>query len=428
MHPIVLINYSLAPITVQVEYYMIQIALTKSLEIYLNMAEPKIIPPQTDTHFKLLYEKAAQQIIENNTAFTMISNKIKNQFLNFYRLHSNEQLELMNDLSKISGLPKEILEMMSQFPYFDVIPLDIIKEIGSYLKKKEPKEDKHTSALVATQKRLHALFQPDRLKNLLSQLLLFVATGKPDKAQKIVDMHPELLLKTGTVTDYSGRTFKDISAYEYAYWAKDSHMCRMLEQYMNPETKAEMLKRCEAIEKYGLTYIQHGVEVKGSKHFDFTPLKNALKNYTDGYDGWFDASNWTAIETAWLKVGIAQRDVPVHVAYEYCRKDRAFAPKPEFNEDTLPRELTFRNYTTGTNESWFPLIISDAGGLGVTFAITRDSGDANGAGALSAWPGDVLLDWVAIDQLDKVRTNELAQLLENLKSVEPAPDNGFSYP
>ncbi|RUR25887.1 hypothetical protein [Legionella qingyii] len=392
------------------------------------MAESQIKSAEPHNHFKSLYEKAVRQIIENNTAFANIPNQIKNQFLNFYTLHSNEQLELMDDLSKIAGLPNEMLEMMSQFPYFDTIPLDIIKEIGSYLKKKEPKEDTHTSAFVATHKRLHALFQPDRLKDLLPQLLLYVATGKQDKVKKILDMHPELLLKTGTVTDYSGRTFKDISAYEYAYWAKDTHMCRMLEQYMDPETKAEMLKRCEAIEMNGLTYIKNGVEHKGSKHFDFTPLKNALKNYLDGYDGWFETNNWTAIESAWMKVGIAQRDIPVHVANEYCRKDRAFAPKPEFNERTLPRELTFHNHTTGNKESWFPLVISDSSGLGVTFAITRDSEDANGAGALNAWPGDVLLDWEAIDQLDKVRTDDLAQLLENLRSVEPAIDNGFSFP
>ena len=79
------------------------------------------------------------------------------------------------------------------------------------------------------------------------------------------------------MTDYSGRTFK-CTAYEYAYWAKDRHMCRMLEGSMDEKTKALMLKRCEEIEKKGLTYTQNGKEIKGSKHFDLTPLKTALKN------------------------------------------------------------------------------------------------------------------------------------------------------
>lgn len=49
------------------------------------------------------------------------------------------------------------------------------------------------------------------------------------------------------------------AAYEYAYWAKDTNMCRKLEPYMDEDTKIDMLKRCENIGEFGLTYEQHGV-------------------------------------------------------------------------------------------------------------------------------------------------------------------------
>ncbi len=100
-----------------------------------------------------------------------------------------------------------------------------------------------------------------------------------------------------------------------------THMCRMLENQMDADTKTSMLKRCEAIEKEGVTYKQHGVEIKGSNHFDFTPLKTALTNYVQGYNNWLKTGNWTAIKAAWMAVGLAQRDLPVHVINEYCRRD-----------------------------------------------------------------------------------------------------------
>jgi hypothetical protein len=61
--------------------------------------------------------------------------------------------------------------------------------------------------------------------------------------------HTQTLLRTpGVFTDYSGRTF-NCTAYEYAYWAKDTHMCRMLERHMDDETKAYMLARIDEIER-----------------------------------------------------------------------------------------------------------------------------------------------------------------------------------
>jgi len=59
-----------------------------------------------------------------------------------------------------------------------------------------------------------------------------VAQGKQKEAEVLLTTTPantQTLLRTpGIFTDYSGRTF-NCTAYEYAYWAKDTHMCRMLE-------------------------------------------------------------------------------------------------------------------------------------------------------------------------------------------------------
>jgi hypothetical protein len=379
------------------------------------MAESKIEKSEPGIDFESLYNQAVKLIDANNPAFAPIPSTVKNQFLNLYHLPPNEQLELISDLSGIENLPQVMKELINQFPYFDKIPNDIISVIASYLQKIKPKEDKDISALVTTHKRPHALFQPNRLGNLLSLLLMAVPRGKQNEAERIVDMHPELQLEPGTLTDYAGRIFMNITAYEYAYWAKDTHMCCMLEKHMSSEIKAEMLKRCENIEKNGLTYIQQGVKVTGSKHFDFTPLKTALQNYIDGYSHWCKRNNWTAMRAAWMQVGLAQHNLPVHVLNEYCRKDRSFDPKPTFKEDSLPRELTFYSLTTETEQSLLPFIV--AGRLGVDLALTRmNCGTAQGA-SVRVWIPK--LDLEAINQLDKVRTNDLALLRNQLRLEKP---------
>lgn len=233
--------------------------------------------------------------------------------------------------------------------------------------------------------------------------------------------HTQTLLRTpGVFTDHSGRTF-NCTAYEYAYWAKDTHMCRMLEAHMDEETKADMLTRIKAIEADGLSFQQNGEEHQ-STHFDLTKLLTALQDYVDGFDAWYAAHNWAAMEAAWMLVGKAQRDLPIHIVNEYCRPDRSFSPLPSFNVDredipkeTLPRVLTFYNLNTSANDAWFPLLASNSG-LGFDFALGQEAPeDRWRCVAAAAAPGPaVLYDLVAIIRLDKVRTVDLKLSREHL--------------
>ena len=287
------------------------------------------------------------------------------------------------------------------------------------------------------------------------QLLDDVAKGKQDEANAILQASDDIqtLLRTpGKLTDYSGRTFH-CTAYEYAYWAKDTHMRRMLESHMDDETKAELLEKIDEIERSGLAYQQHGVSYKNphydmsfvlqnltldefrqlqtmvgqssvkiqqataenyrtipftateyealkktlEKHkpwkitsffytspaqalsdklkFDFHSLITALEIYVSNFDKWSPHER----EIGWLAVGQAQRDVPAHVAHEYCRPDRSFdldeyknASEPRFKEKTLPRDFTFDNYVTNV-KSWFPLT-SSSSGLGFDFGVLPRGG------------------------------------------------------
>jgi len=141
--------------------------------------------------------------------------------------------------------------------------------------------------------------------------------------------------------------------------------------------------------------------------FDFHSLITAFETYVNNYDRW----TYHQREIAWLDVGKAQRDVPAHVAQEYCRRDRSFEPRSEFNEEMLPRVLTFYNSFTKIN-SWFPLS-SLSSGLGVDFALSG----WGGAGARTParfGPGAGSVDLAAVRHLDEVRIADLTQSRENL--------------
>jgi hypothetical protein len=232
------------------------------------------------------------------------------------------------------------------------------------------------------------------------QFLDDVAKGKQEEAETLLEAAPDkqaLLRKVAKFTDYSGRTF-ECTAYEYAWWAKDTYMRRMLESHMNDETKAFLLQRVEQIEENGLTYKQHGKTVIGSKSFDFSLLIKALEEETR------------------MAIGRAQRDVPAHVAHEYCRPGRSFYPVPSFDEETLPRDLKIYNFVTNV-KVWFPLTGSTSG-LGFDFALESTP--------LGAWTyGGVLrVDLAAIRHLDKVRTADLMKSREFLNT--PASSHGMS--
>jgi len=325
-----------------------------------------------------------------------------------------------------------------------------------------------------------------------------VAKGNQDEAEAILnasDNKQTLLTTPARFTDYSGRTF-NCTAYEYAYWAKDTHMSRMLERHMDDATKTLMLDKVNEMERSGLAYQQHGVDyqnphydvsfvlkdlspeefrqlqamvgqnlpkiqqasvdnyqnlpftateyeqlkkaldhhkqykltsffytssanaIANKLNFDFKSLITAMNTYVTNFDRW----DWHQRESAWFDVGKTQREVPVHIANEYCRPDRSFEPCPEFNEPRLPRSRSFYNYMTDSDDSWFPLP-SAASGLGVDLALYRTMALRAPRGERRG-PGDMLhFDLAAINRLDEVRTADLTQSREIL-NVE-VPNHGL---
>jgi len=185
----------------------------------------------------------------------------------------------------------------------------------------------------------------DQLKPLdavkLERLLKFVTEGEQDKAEAIIQRNPKLLLAWGTVKDLSDRTFKSITAFQYALWAMDYHMWTMITQYLPPKAQVEQFNALETIGT------EHG------NHYDIKPLTQALQTYVDQFDSWSLTEKENHL---YKKVGAAQRRVPAHVANEYARTDRAFVPCPEEWKSELPRWLVVPSMWYGDRyhgSSWF---------------------------------------------------------------------------
>ena len=255
--------------------------------------------------------------------------------------------------------------------------------------------------------------------DLSNELLLLVAKGEQAKAETILKKNTalisELLVNGGDVTDYSGRKYTNISAFQYALWALDTHMWRMILHYLPKDqaVKEALKNQYLAVEKDGVSYELRGEIHNNQHHFDGSTLTTALQAYIANYDGW----NWPQREEHWCgQVGMAQRDVPAHVAQEYCHPGRSFYPTPEFNEKTLERSLNFFNDTAGMEgvvDTWWPASASASSGLGVDFGIWRERADdgAHGVEACGRGKTAASIDLAAVTALCNVRTADLKEAL-----------------
>lgn len=256
--------------------------------------------------------------------------------------------------------------------------------------------------------------------------LHYVAVGQQYEAENLLKQNEvlaqELLMARDIeFTDYSSRTFK-CSAYEYAWWAKDSHMRFMLEKYMSNETKQELLKRVQYIEEYievglykgqrGLLFIQKEREYR-SAHFDLTPLKRALNKYIEAFNNSpkRNEADWQKLERIWKHVGLAQREVPAHIAHEYCNTKCSFADlvkKQDLldasNPNNLNRTLSIRESYSSRVYYWF------APGDSVAYC----RGSANKVTIVGAPRRAAHIDLKAINAIDEARTKELNCSLEHL--------------
>jgi tRNA A-37 threonylcarbamoyl transferase component Bud32 len=253
-----------------------------------------------------------------------------------------------------------------------------------------------------------------------------IARGEQDQAEAMLKEQPVLALAKGRFDDISDlrclkkgdqfeRVFQNISGWQYAIWAGDIHMCRMIKQCLLQSPDAA------ALVDTAKTQYRDVRQGKGDfdadhhrKAFDLTPLIDALKAYVQNLNAW-DAKK---CEAHWCKViGGHQRKLPAHVINEYCRPDRSFVVNhgpPDFLDLTLPR-VGYKDGPQVYGLDWFLTEVYSNGKMGESWAASREQWKRRGGwscvGRARFMP--LINDMAALDRLKNVRRQQIEAELKN---------------
>lgn len=221
-------------------------------------------------------------------------------------------------------------------------------------------------------------------KIIINKLLLAVAWGKESRAvavdrpqtsglyvQDLISKSPEFLLEKGNVTDWSGRTFNNITAFQYAVWALDFKMIKKMLKCIPMTAKGDRI-RDSLLNQFiqmmtpinnggGLTYTlvydrpnvnRSGVPIKldntwqtttvtetrTENHFDLTPIINAYLDFLNNL-------GYTSTDDRWVKgVGTQQKLLPFNILQRLLDPDTPLDPLPTFTGDFKRSEDIYHPY------------------------------------------------------------------------------------
>ena len=252
----------------------------------------------------------------------------------------------------------------------------------------------NTSSSIAYSIASSSIAQPI-MEQELTKFLKYIGFGKQDEADKMLQTNPQLTTLKGDLIDcsvypetYKHRIFPNITALQYAVWALDFHMWKMIKQYMEKNNQQQQLhEQLEEINDIAHLDPQQGWLKKPNKNtnwplISWTQLIKALKEYANNYDVNYKI-HWSDY---WRQqVGGAQLTLPAHVINEYSHPSRPFNPWIQWGnaETSLLR--------TGVSD-W----INEQHGrkLGKDFAWCGSDG-ITGAGAVTSGKEEITLRLVA---------------------------------
>lgn len=299
-----------------------------------------------------------------------------------------------NALNTISQLSGDIIasRLAGKAEIVEANPGTMYDHMHGFLTKK------NRNMLLVTSLQFFVPFETEYVERIRSKFLHCIGYGQQQKAEELLKINNQWLLESGEFIDSSGRTF-NCTAYEYAYRAKDTHMCRMLEKYMNDDIRADMLVR---------------INEHASDHFDFGPLKAALRCFIDEGRSWQSLGsprgNQDGMRAAWKRVGIEQARAPAYVLYE-CYAVQLLDLVPPFNENELPQAAHHHGMSQddGTELK-----------LGHHFAYVKAVRTSPMKSKYEEAPPSLLCvsqDWKTIIKLDEEKTREIEQLYLNLNAL-----------
>ena len=254
--------------------------------------------------------------------------------------------------------------------------------------------------------------------------LVHITLGEQAQAEVLLRADPYLMCLRASVTDKSGRTFPLVSGIQYALWAMDTRMWRMMLDCIPDNPRGERLRAIlliqnQELETEGISFDLDGHHFEHQHHFDFTPLRDAMQAYVDP----------AMRDHFYHVIGREQYLVPAHVANEFCQDLIFHNRQPAYFEGpTLERTLTLTPFAGGEEITWWPVEGGDQLVLGEDFAVTHV--DMHARAYLSATDQPPVFQRLvgalhSLDSLIAVRTHELT-LVEDL--LQPHPQTPGAHP
>lgn len=203
------------------------------------------------------------------------------------------------------------------------------------------------------------LVETSRTQEDLKALLKWVTEGHLEEVEKLLKKNLSLGLGTGTVTDHSDRTFKNITALQYAAWALDVDMVALIMNYVGKYYSIVQLKALEtAPERYS----------EYEESYDFMALVKKYKAYMDNYDSW----DGNQCFQYWQKeIGGEQQKCPAWLVYAWSEEGDDVAWTKQDGTRKVKRE-----YDRHRLDWWFTENYNNGRGVGSSWAAFRTNSHA----------------------------------------------------
>jgi hypothetical protein len=283
----------------------------------------------------------------------------------------------------------------SNYSPFYSAPREIIHYVSSFLDKQS------LSQFCQTSYRLYTLFKPFPTPNLL---LRHVMDAEPLETENFLkEQQPRsdencIVLKRATELERCNRKWQAVSPLEFAAWAGDTEIVQMLLRAVPKTAQRSALKQLEDLLE------------KGTEHGKHLAAYDSLIAVYEVFIEYNIARINIEHRNRYWRQGIGRKQLllPIVGLQQICDKE-PFAPLPSFYR---PPE---RSCILSNGSSLMPLFRS---GLGSSFALfkgRREEGMREGAVPIAGVSIECNDDIAALRHLCKVRTQELEEIIKQLK-------------
>lgn len=144
----------------------------------------------------------------------------------------------------------------------------------------------------------------------VDDLLKATVEGHLVNIEKLLQATPSLVYATGTVTDHSGRTFKNITAFQYAVWSLDLGMAKLFIKYQDINFSKEQIG---LLMNKPEQYSSHGTR------YEIQSLCSEMVKFIEEYYKISPSDR----EKFWCeRVGKKQREIPAWLVYVWCDEEK----------------------------------------------------------------------------------------------------------